>query len=67
VEPAFELRTLLDHHVAFNFTASGRDVESSPLSFLSLTQEGAAKLRRESRLNSPVLWQRFGPSLIGDL
>lgn len=64
VESAFELRPLLHHHVAFNFTTADRNIQSSPLSFLPLTREGAAKLRGKSRLDSPVLWPRFGRSLI---
>ena len=59
VESAFELRTLLHFHVAFDFTTSGRYIHSSPLSFLPLTRKCAAKLRGESRLDTSVLWPRF--------
>jgi len=64
VESAFELRTLLHFHVAFDFTTSGRHIQGSPLSFLSLTRKGAAKLRGESWLDASVLWLRFGRSSI---
>ena len=64
VESAFELRTLLHFHVAFDFTTAGRYIQSSPLSFPPLTRKGAAKLRRESRLDTSVLWPRFWRSVI---
>jgi hypothetical protein len=59
VETAFELRTLLHFHAAFDFTTAGRYIQGSPLSFLPLTRKGAAKLRRESRLDTSVLWPRL--------
>ncbi len=64
VQSAFELRTLLHHHVAFNLTTADRNIQSSSLSFLFLTRESAAKLRGESRLDSPVLWSWLGRGLI---
>ncbi|MDI3465013.1 MAG: hypothetical protein OJF50_003834 [Nitrospira sp.] len=59
VESAFELRTLLHFHVAFDFTTAGRYIQSSPLPFLPLPRKGAAKLRGESRFDTSVLWSRF--------
>ena len=37
VESAFDLRPLLDLHVAFDFTTTGGHIQSSPLSFQSVT------------------------------
>jgi hypothetical protein len=36
VESAFELRTLLHLHIAFDFTTAGRNIQSSPLPLLFL-------------------------------
>lgn len=67
VESTFELRALLHHHVAFNFTTARRNIQSSSLPLLFFTRESAAKLRGESRLDSPVLWPRLRRSLIGGI
>ena len=65
VESAFELAPLHHFGIAFDLTPAGRNIQSSSLPLLSLSREGAPKLGGEPWLDPPILWQRFGRSLIG--
>jgi hypothetical protein len=65
VESAFELGPL--HHVgiAFDLTATDGNIQGPALPLLSLSREGAPKLRRESRLDPSVFWPGLRWRLFG--